>query len=67
MHVTAIKADAGPDGATKEEIGQFSPGFIWLLRDFYLDLEEDGLEVSLRHRGSAGEDSRSHANDARSR
>eukprot|EP00658_Telonema_sp_P-2_P081809 TRINITY_DN8486_c0_g2_i4.p1 TRINITY_DN8486_c0_g2~~TRINITY_DN8486_c0_g2_i4.p1 ORF type:complete len:394 (+),score=122.08 TRINITY_DN8486_c0_g2_i4:102-1283(+) len=42
----AVKADS--IDATKEDLGKFSPSFIWLLRDFYLDLEEDGREVTPR-------------------
>lgn len=28
-----------------EQLGEFSPTFLWLLRDFYLKLEEDGRQV----------------------
>ena len=36
-------ADEGPAAAAEEEeeLGRHSPAFIWLLRDFFLDLEED--------------------------
>lgn len=27
------------------ELRSFTPSFLWLLRDFYLDLEEDGHKV----------------------
>jgi hypothetical protein len=30
------------------ELGEFTPSFIWLLRDFYLHLEEEGVEVTPR-------------------
>ena len=29
-----------------DELSQFTPAFLWLLRDFYLALEEDGRKVS---------------------
>ena len=29
-----------------DELSQFTPSFLWLLRDFYLALEEDGRKVS---------------------
>jgi hypothetical protein len=32
-----------PDDAF--ELRSFTPSFLWLLRDFYLDLEEDGHKV----------------------
>ncbi|XP_024393848.1 uncharacterized protein [Physcomitrium patens] len=35
-------------GASASEIGQFSPLFLWLLRDFYLDLTEDGHRITPR-------------------
>ncbi|OAE23142.1 hypothetical protein AXG93_1953s1000 [Marchantia polymorpha subsp. ruderalis] len=30
------------------ELGQFSPLFVWLLRDFYLDLTESGRQITPR-------------------
>ncbi|XP_077212451.1 uncharacterized protein LOC143847490 [Tasmannia lanceolata] len=49
---------------TASEIGQFSPVFVWLLRDFYLDLAEDNrkitprdyLELALRPMQGGGKD-----------
>ncbi|KAJ8464445.1 hypothetical protein OPV22_026997 [Ensete ventricosum] len=46
------------------ELGQFSPMFVWLLRDFYLDLSEDNskitprdyLELALRPMQGGGKD-----------
>ncbi|WOK97262.1 guanylate-binding protein 2-like [Canna indica] len=35
-------------GTTKSELGQFSPVFVWLLRDFYLSLSEDSQKISPR-------------------
>ncbi|BBH00927.1 Guanylate-binding family protein, partial [Prunus dulcis] len=35
-------------GTTASEIGQFSPIFVWLLRDFYLDLSEDSGRITPR-------------------
>jgi hypothetical protein len=29
----------------ERELGEFTPSFLWLLRDFYFDLEEDGRKV----------------------
>ena len=35
-------------------LGEYSPTFLWLLRDFYLKLEEDGRKVGMatRHEGA---------------
>ncbi|XP_068320785.1 uncharacterized protein [Pyrus communis] len=35
-------------GTTVSEIGQFSPIFVWLLRDFYLDLSEESGKITPR-------------------
>lgn len=34
--------------AEAAELGGFTPSFLWLLRDFYLQLEEDGRRISPR-------------------
>ena len=31
--------------AGEEQLAEFTPSFLWLLRDFYLTLEEDGRKV----------------------
>ena len=31
--------------AGNERLGDFTPAFLWLLRDFYLKLEEEGVKV----------------------
>ncbi|CAN6476706.1 unnamed protein product [Victoria cruziana] len=41
-----VRASTGKTSIT--ELGQFSPIFVWLLRDFYLDLVEDGRRISPR-------------------
>ncbi|ESQ39741.1 hypothetical protein EUTSA_v10000755mg [Eutrema salsugineum] len=41
-----VKASGGT--SSRSEIGQFSPIFVWLLRDFYLDLVEDNRKISPR-------------------
>jgi hypothetical protein len=33
-------------GENESELAEFTPAFLWLLRDFYLTLEEDGHQVS---------------------
>lgn len=38
----------GPATDDAFELRSFTPSFLWLLRDFYLDLEEDGHKVSPR-------------------
>eukprot|EP00201_Polytomella_parva_P018309 CAMPEP_0175050852 /NCGR_PEP_ID=MMETSP0052_2-20121109/7477_1 /TAXON_ID=51329 ORGANISM="Polytomella parva, Strain SAG 63-3" /NCGR_SAMPLE_ID=MMETSP0052_2 /ASSEMBLY_ACC=CAM_ASM_000194 /LENGTH=724 /DNA_ID=CAMNT_0016315077 /DNA_START=265 /DNA_END=2440 /DNA_ORIENTATION=+ len=38
-----VKAGEGED-----RIGEFSPSFLWLLRDFYLRLEEDGRKITAK-------------------
>lgn len=34
--------------AAESELSEFTPSFLWLLRDFYLQLEEDGRQVTPR-------------------
>ncbi|KAH7568864.1 hypothetical protein ACOSP7_011940 [Xanthoceras sorbifolium] len=41
-----VRASGGRTSAS--EIGQFSPIFVWLLRDFYLDLVEDDRRITPR-------------------
>lgn len=41
-----IKASGGRSSAS--ELGQFSPIFVWLLRDFYLNLEEGDQRITPR-------------------
>ncbi|KAL5575349.1 hypothetical protein UlMin_017048 [Ulmus minor] len=41
-----VRAAGGRDSAS--ELGQFSPIFVWLLRDFYLDLVEDNIRITPR-------------------
>ncbi|KAL6785100.1 hypothetical protein ACKKBG_A02440 [Auxenochlorella protothecoides x Auxenochlorella symbiontica] len=40
-----VRAGGGEDAS---ELAAFTPSFLWLLRDFYLTLEEDGRVVSPR-------------------
>uniref|UniRef100_A0A0D3F439 GB1/RHD3-type G domain-containing protein n=1 Tax=Oryza barthii TaxID=65489 RepID=A0A0D3F439_9ORYZ len=59
-----IRVRANGGKSTASELGQFSPIFIWLLRDFYLDLVEndrkitprDYLEIALRPLEGRGKD-----------
>ncbi|MBA0663448.1 hypothetical protein Goklo_003566, partial [Gossypium klotzschianum] len=59
-----IRVKAGARTTTASELGQFSPIFVWLLRDFYLDLVEDNkkitprdyLELALRPVDGSGKD-----------
>jgi len=59
-----IRVRANGGRSTASELGQFSPIFIWLLRDFYLDLVEndrritprDYLEIALRPLDGNGKD-----------
>ncbi|KAL3345256.1 hypothetical protein AABB24_024289 [Solanum stoloniferum] len=41
-----VRASGGRTSAS--ELGQFSPIFVWLLRDFYLDLTEDNHKITPR-------------------
>ncbi|CAN4084115.1 unnamed protein product [Withania somnifera] len=41
-----VRASGGRSSAS--ELGQFSPIFVWLLRDFYLDLAEDNHKITPR-------------------
>ncbi|CAL1372839.1 unnamed protein product [Linum trigynum] len=43
-----IRVRASGGKTTASEIGQFSPIFVWLLRDFYLDLTEDNRKITPR-------------------
>ncbi|KAL2244419.1 guanylate-binding protein 1 [Sesamum indicum] len=43
-----IRVRASGGRSTASELGQFSPIFVWLLRDFYLDLEEDNRKITPR-------------------
>ncbi|GJR52000.1 guanylate-binding family protein [Tanacetum coccineum] len=59
-----IRVRASGGKTTASELGQFSPIFVWLLRDFYLDLAEDNrkitprdyLEIALRPVNGGGRD-----------
>lgn len=41
-----VRASSVPSQSSAAELGQFSPHFLWLLRDFYLDLTEDGRRIT---------------------
>ncbi|XP_026392120.1 guanylate-binding protein 7-like [Papaver somniferum] len=43
-----IRVRASGGMSTASELGQFSPTFVWLLRDFYLELEEDNRKITPR-------------------
>ncbi|PSS04811.1 Guanylate-binding protein like [Actinidia chinensis var. chinensis] len=43
-----IRVRATGGRSTASELGQFSPIFVWLLRDFYLDLVEDNRRITPR-------------------
>ncbi|GMI72858.1 GUANYLATE-BINDING PROTEIN-LIKE 3 [Hibiscus trionum] len=43
-----IRVKAGGRTTSASELAQFSPIFIWLLRDFYLDLVEDNRKITPR-------------------
>ncbi|WVZ99601.1 hypothetical protein U9M48_044871 [Paspalum notatum var. saurae] len=43
-----IRVRASGGRSTASELGQFSPVFVWLLRDFYLDLTEDSRKITPR-------------------
>ncbi|KAL7211753.1 hypothetical protein ACSBR2_014588 [Camellia fascicularis] len=43
-----IRVRASGERTTASELGQFSPIFVWLLRDFYLDLVEDNRRITPR-------------------
>lgn len=43
-----IRVRASGGKSTASELGQFSPIFVWLLRDFYLDLVEDNRKITPR-------------------
>ncbi|KAL4204729.1 hypothetical protein AMTRI_Chr01g133480 [Amborella trichopoda] len=43
-----IRVRASGGRTTTSELGQFSPVFVWLLRDFYLDLAENGRQITPR-------------------
>ncbi|KAI5066016.1 hypothetical protein GOP47_0018640 [Adiantum capillus-veneris] len=43
-----IRVRASEHRPSNAELGQFSPVFLWLLRDFYLDLTEEDKRISPR-------------------
>ncbi|XP_022848152.1 guanylate-binding protein 4 [Olea europaea var. sylvestris] len=43
-----IRVRASGGRSTASELGQFSPVFVWLLRDFYLDLVEENRKITPR-------------------
>ncbi|CAA0817853.1 Guanylate-binding family protein [Striga hermonthica] len=43
-----IRVRASGGKSTASELGQFSPIFVWLLRDFYLQLTEDNQKITPR-------------------
>uniref|UniRef100_A0ACD5TDS6 Uncharacterized protein n=1 Tax=Avena sativa TaxID=4498 RepID=A0ACD5TDS6_AVESA len=43
-----IRVRASGGRSTASELGHFSPVFVWLLRDFYLDLSEDNRKITPR-------------------
>ncbi|XP_042027998.1 guanylate-binding protein 4-like isoform X2 [Salvia splendens] len=43
-----IRVRASGGRSTASELGQFSPIFVWLLRDFYLDLVEENRRITPR-------------------
>lgn len=43
-----IRVRASGGRTTASELGQFSPIFVWLLRDFYLELAEDNRKITPR-------------------
>lgn len=46
-----VRASGGNDDSASE-LASFTPKFLWLLRDFYLRLEEDGRQVGCLGHGS---------------
>jgi len=47
-HIRVRASDGGDGAEDPTELASFTPSFIWLLRDFYLKLEEDGRVVTPR-------------------
>ncbi|XP_015087483.2 guanylate-binding protein 2-like isoform X2 [Solanum pennellii] len=45
---THIRVRASGGKASASELGQFSPVFVWLPRDFYLDWIEDNRKITPR-------------------
>lgn len=43
-----IRVRAGNGQGDENDLAGFNPSFLWLLRDFYLRLEEDGRRISAR-------------------
>ncbi|GBG85078.1 hypothetical protein CBR_g39543 [Chara braunii] len=41
-----MKSSSQSKSSSAAELSQFAPFFLWLLRDFYLELQEDGREIS---------------------
>ncbi|KAM7255030.1 hypothetical protein ACFE04_020271 [Oxalis oulophora] len=43
-----VRAPGAGGKSSASELGQFSPIFVWLLRDFYLDLVENNMQITPR-------------------
>ena len=41
-----VRAGSAAEETSAQELAAFTPSFLWLLRDFYLSLEDGGQEVS---------------------
>jgi hypothetical protein len=50
VRVRATEGGAGDALSFYADLGAFTPSFLWLLRDFYFDMNEGGRTV----RGSGG-------------
>lgn len=46
-----VRASGSNDEADAQQLATFTPAFLWLLRDFYLRLEEDGRQVGTECQG----------------
>jgi hypothetical protein len=42
-----VRAGSTAGESSRGELAAFTPAFVWLLRDFYLSLEDEGQEVLL--------------------
>ena len=40
-----MRAGSTAGESSRGELAAFTPAFVWLLRDFYLSLEDEGQEV----------------------
>lgn len=55
VRATEGGAAGGGEGFTNSDLGSFTPSFLWLLRDFYFDMQDEGRRVGGCDVGKGGD------------